>query len=125
MKAEEVLQLVKAGFTADQIMKFENTGEIAPAANPAEASPSEEAQPEESQEASASEEADTDVAAGIDAGFDRLNKAIDDFTKKLQSASIKGAEFTSGREDNRRGFETLSPQRGLRAFICHFQQQTN
>ena len=83
MTKEELLSLVNAGFTKEDIIKLSATKEFTQEEAPAEkeAAKEKEAAPAE-ESPSVSEEA-----------FSKLNNAIDDFTKKLNSFNITNAEM--------------------------------
>lgn len=89
MTKEELLSLVKAGFTKDEIISLTATKEFKTVeAQPEEESKEVSVQAEEhTQEAQVVEETNTEDA------FNKLNNAIESFTKKLESYNVLNAEM--------------------------------
>ena len=83
MTKEELLSLVSAGFTKEDIIKLSATKEFT----------NEEKAPAEKEAAPAEKEAAPKSESVSEEAFSKLNNAIDDFTKKLNSFNITGAEM--------------------------------
>ena len=88
MTKEELLSLVKAGFTKEDIISLSATKEF----NTVEAQPEEESKEVSSPAEEPTQEAPV-VEANNDEAFNKLNSAIDSFTKKLESFNVMNAEM--------------------------------
>lgn len=91
MTKEELLQLVNAGYTKEEIEQLTTSSESSVESNIPE---------EESKEVGTAESETIEENNTVDAGsnisvesFKKLNDAIDGFTKKLESFNIKNAEM--------------------------------
>ena len=98
MTKDELLSLVKAGFTKDEIISLSATKEFKTV----------EAQPEEESKEVSSQAEETPTQAPVveannEDAFNKLNSAIDNFTKKLESINVLNAEM----EHENRGDEGL------------------
>ena len=89
MTKEELLSLVKAGFTKEDIISLSATKEFKTVV---EAQPEEESKEVSSQAEEQPQEAPV-VEANNDEAFNKLNSAIDNFTKKLESFNVLNAEM--------------------------------
>ena len=100
MTKEELMKLVNAGFTKDDIVNLSATKEFINEAQP-EAQESKEVS---SQAEEPKEEPKTDEVTADDfSALNKVNEAIDNFTKKLESFNISNAEMTH----ENKGDETL------------------
>lgn len=88
MTKEELLSLVKAGFTKDEIISLSATKEF----KTVEAQPEEESKEVSSQAEEIPTQAPV-VEANNEDAFNKLNSAIDAFTKKLESFNVLNAEM--------------------------------
>ena len=88
MTKEELLSLVKAGFTKEDIISLSATKEF----NTVVAQPEEESKEVSSPAEEQPQEAPV-VEANNDEAFNKLNSAIDNFTKKLESINVLNAEM--------------------------------
>ena len=99
MTKEELIKLVNAGFTKDDIVNLSATKEFINEVQP-EAQESKEVSPQ----AEEPEDPKTDEVAADDfSALNKVNEAIDNFTKKLESFNISNAEMTH----ENKGDETL------------------
>ena len=99
MTKEELMKLVNAGFTKDDIVNLSATKEFIN-----EAQPEEQESKEVSPQAEEPEDPKTDeVTTENFSALNKVNEAIDNFTKKLESFNISSAEMTH----ENKGDETL------------------
>lgn len=101
---EELFKLLDAGFSKDEIMKMVNPGES-----------------EESQEGDdAGSETDTDAGNSdsdqnldsiindhVDKAFSKLNEAVAEFNKKLESFNVMNAEMSSQMQNEKKSIEDI------------------
>lgn len=89
MTKDELMSLVKAGFTKDEILKLSATKEFTAETKPEEKSTEVSEEAEKVKEVKKVE----DSPSVSEEAFSKLNNAIDDFTKKLNSFNITNAEM--------------------------------
>ena len=98
MTKEELMSLVKAGFTKEDIVSLSATKEFITEKGV----PEEESKEVSSQAESPEVNEVVDSPSVSDEAFGKLNTAIDEFTKKLNSFNINNAEMVQenkGKED--------------------------
>lgn len=100
MKLEHVLELVKAGFDKDEIMKMVDSGEeVTPEEPKTEDKPEEpEEKPEEAEEKSEPEKKQDPYAAYVQA----MQKTMDEMRetlKKIQAANVRGTELPEKKDE--------------------------
>ena len=89
MTKEELLSLVKAGFTKDEIISLSATKEFMQEALPEEESKEVSLKAEEPQESKVVDEVNNQESDALA----KVNEAIDSFTKKLESFNVASAEM--------------------------------
>lgn len=99
MTKDELLSLVKAGFTKEEIISLSSTKEFIQEAKPEEESKEVIANDEKPIETSVVEEVSNQETDALS----KVNEAIDNFTKKLESFNITNAEM----KHENKGDETL------------------
>lgn len=99
MKLEHVLELVKAGFDKDEIMKMVDSGEeVTPEEKPEEKPEESEEKPEESKPEEKPEPKQDPYAAYVQA----MQKTMDEMRetlKKIQAANVHGTELPENKEE--------------------------
>lgn len=90
MTKEELLSLVKAGFTKEDIISLSATKEFKTVV---EAQPEEESKEVSVQAEGPIQEAPVVEETNTDDAFNKLNNAIESFTKKLESYNVLNAEM--------------------------------
>ena len=100
MKLEHVLELVKAGFDKDEIMKMVDSGEeVTPEKQKPEEKPEEpEEKPEESKPEEKPEQKQDPYAAYVQA----MQKTMDEMRetlKKIQAANVRGTELPENKDE--------------------------
>lgn len=98
MTKDELLSLVKAGFTKEEIISLSATKEFTQEATPEEKSKEVIANDEKPKETPVEEVSSQEIDA-----LSKVNEAIDSFTKKLESFNITNAEM----KHENKGDETL------------------
>lgn len=99
MKLEYVLELVKAGFDKDEIMKMVDGGEeVTPEEKPEEKPEESEEKPEESKPEEKTEQKQDPYAAYVQA----MQKTMDEMRetlKKIQAANVRGTELPENKDE--------------------------
>ena len=94
LKPNELLELVRAGYSKDEIQALTNDEKVD--------DKNEEAEEEKADEVNDTSNLDDIINNKVNNAFDKLNASVEAFNKKLESFNLMNAEMTSTMQENKK-----------------------
>ena len=96
LKPNELLELVRAGYSKEEIQKLTNDEKVENVTN------EKEAEDEKADEVNDTSNLDDIINNKVNNAFDKLNASVEAFNKKLESFNLMNAEMTSKMQDQKK-----------------------